>query len=205
MIYAYARCSINETDEEQSQLIRALQAAGAERAVFEYEENDLSEKVTLQMLLEYIRPGDTIVTTQISRLARSTKHLCEILHIVRHKRLRLIIIGSIEVDCRTGAPNAESAAFLKMATVFSELESQIASANVKAGMFRAKESGKAIGRPRTKVEDIPPCFLKYYPALEQGVLNKSQMAKVCGLSRPTVYKYLRMMKQEPDGIGMRIS
>ena len=55
MIYAYARCSIHETDEEQSRMIYALQAAGAERAVFEYEESDPAEKITLDMLFEHIR------------------------------------------------------------------------------------------------------------------------------------------------------
>ena len=88
-----------------------------------------------------------------------------------------------------------SAAFLKMANVFADLESQMASASVKAGMARARESGKSVGRPRTKFEDIPPSFLKHYPALEQGLLNKSEMARVCGISRPTVYKYLRMMEK----------
>ena len=95
MIYAYARCSIHETDEEQSRMIYALQAAGAERAVFEYEESDPAEKITLDMLFEHIRPGDTIVSTQVGRLARSTKHFCEILRTVQCMNLRLLIIGRI--------------------------------------------------------------------------------------------------------------
>jgi len=193
MIYAYARCSVNESEEEQRQLFTALQASGAEKGIIEYEENDPSDKVTLEMLLEYVRPGDTIITTQVSRLSRNTKHFCEVLNIVHHKRLQLIILGSIDVDCRNGEMDPMSTAFLKMANVFADLESQIASASVKAGMAKAKEHGKSIGRPRTKVEDIPPSFLKHYPALKQGLLNKSEMARVCGLSRPTVYKYLRMM------------
>ena len=104
-----------------------------------------------------------------------------------------IILGSIDVDCRNGEMDPMSAAFLKMANVFADLESQMASASVKAGMARARENGKSVGRPRTKIEDIPPSFLKHYPALKQGLLNKSEMARVCGISRPTVYKYLRMM------------
>ena len=113
--------------------------------------------------------------------------------IVYHKRLKLIILGSIDVDCRNADTDPMSAAFLKMANVFADLESQMASASVKAGMARARENGKSVGRPRTKFEDIPPSFLKHYPALKQGLLNKSEMARVCGISRPTVYKYLRMM------------
>ena len=163
MIYAYARCSVNESEEEQRQLFTALQASGAEKGIIEYEENDPSDKVTLEMLLEYVRPGDTIITTQVSRLSRNTKHFCEVLNIVHHKRLQLIILGSIDVVVRVTEVTVES--------------------------------GKSVGRPRTKFEDIPPSFLKHYPALEQGLLNKSEMARVCGISRPTVYKYLRMMEK----------
>lgn len=63
MIYAYARCSVNESEEEQRQLFTALQASGAEKGIIEYEENDPSDKVTLEMLLEYVRPGDTMETS----------------------------------------------------------------------------------------------------------------------------------------------
>ena len=103
-----------------------------------------------------------------------------------------VVIGSIEVDCRNTEAAANSAAFLMMANVFSDLESQIASASIKAGMIKAKDNGKSLGRPRSTVDDIPPSFFKHYPALAQGMLNKSEFARVCGLSRPTVYKYLKM-------------
>ena len=33
-----------------------------------------------------------------------------------------------------------------------------------------------------------------YDELEQGKMNVSKLARVCGLSRPTVYKYLKMME-----------
>ena len=32
-----------------------------------------------------------------------------------------------------------------------------------------------------------------YPAFMSGTLNVSELARVCGLSRPTVYKYLRLV------------
>ena len=46
--------------------------------------------------------GDTILTLEVPRLARSTQQLCEIIDRVREKRLRLVIIGSITLDCREG-------------------------------------------------------------------------------------------------------
>ena len=61
-------------------------------------------------------------------------------------------------------------------------------------MANAKAKGKPIGRPKTTKDDIPAVFIKHYPALMTGTMNVSELARVCGLSRPTVYKYLKMMK-----------
>ena len=46
--------------------------------------------------------GDTIIVLEVSRLERSTQQLCEIIERVREKRLRLVIVGSITLDCRNG-------------------------------------------------------------------------------------------------------
>ncbi len=62
-----------------------------------------------------------------------------------------------------------------------------------AAMENAKAKGKKIGRPPVTKEDIPAVFMKHYPAFVDGKMNVSEMARVCGLSRPTVYKYLKMM------------
>ena len=37
-------------------------------------------------------------------------------------------------------------------------------------------------------------FYKHYPAFMAGTLNVSELARVCGLSRPTVYKYFRILE-----------
>ena len=47
------------------------------------------------MLLDIVKEGDTIITLEVSRLSRSTQQLCEIIDIIREKKLRLIILGSI--------------------------------------------------------------------------------------------------------------
>ena len=61
-------------------------------------------------------------------------------------------------------------------------------------MANAREKGRRIGRPRTTKDDIPPVFYKHYLSLMSGKMNVSELARVCGLSRPTVYKYLKMME-----------
>ena len=193
MTYGYARCSTNEDKQDINRQIRELKAAGAEEVVFEYEHGDAKVKKNLQMLLETAAEGDTIITLEVSRLSRSTKQLCDIIDIIREKHLRLVIVGSITIDCRNGELDAMSSAFLKMAGVFSELELQMIRARVRSGMANAAIKGKHIGRPQTTKDDIPAVFYKHYPAYMSGTLNVSELARVCGLSRPTVYKYLRMV------------
>jgi len=193
MIYGYARCSTNESKQDINRQIKELKAAGAEEVIFEYEHGDAKTKKELQMLLELAKAGDTIITLEVSRLSRSTQQLCELIDIIREKRLRLMIVGSITIDCRTGKTAPMSEAFLQMAGVFSQLELAMIRARVKSGMENARAKGHAIGRPRTTKDDIPAIFLQHYPSLMNGKMNVSELARVCGLSRPTVYKYMKMM------------
>ena len=126
-------------------------------------------------------------------MSRSTQQLCEIIDVIREKRLRLIIVGSITIDCRHGKADPMSEAFLQMAGVFAQLELAMIRARVKSGMDNAKAKGKKIGRPQTTKDDIPAVFFKHYPTYAAGKMNVSEFARVCGLSRPTVYKYLKMI------------
>lgn len=193
MIYGYARCSTNEDKQDINRQIRELKAAGAEEVFFEYEHGDSKVKKNLSLLLENAQAGDTIITLEVSRLSRSTQQLCEIIDVIREKRLRLIIVGSITIDCRNGQTDPMSEAFLQMAGVFSQLELAMIRARVKSGMENAKAKGKKIGRPQTTREDIPAVFFRHYPTYAAGRMNVSELARVCGLSRPTVYKYLRLL------------
>ena len=192
-IYGYARCSTNEDKQDINRQIRELKDAGAEEVVFEYEHGDAKVKKELHMLLDMATEGDTIITLEVSRLSRSTQQLCEIIDVIREKKLRLVIVGSITIDCRNGQTDPMSEAFLQMAGVFSQLELAMIRARVKSGMENAKAKGKQIGRKPTTKDDIPATFYKHYPAFMAGTLNVSELAKVCGLSRPTVYKYLRLV------------
>lgn len=193
-IYGYARCSTTEDKQDINRQIRELKAAGADEVVFEYEHGDAIVKQQLQSLLEATTEGDTIVTLEVSRLTRSTQQLCEIVNAIKQKRLRLVIVGSITVDCRTGQIDPMSQAFIQMSAVFAELELSIIRARVKSGMENAKAKGKKIGRPKVTRDDIPAIFLRHYPEFVTGKLNVSELARVCELSRPTVYKYLKMVR-----------
>lgn len=193
MVYGYARCSTNEDKQDINRQIRELKSSGAEKVIFEFEHGDAKVKENLHMLLEAANVGDTIITLEVSRLTRSTKQLCEIVDIIKQKRLRLVIVGSITVDCRNGQIDPMSQAFIQMSAVFAELELSIIRARVKSGMANAKAKGRQVGRRPTNKDDIPAIFYKHYPAYVAGQMNVSELARICDLSRPTVYKYLKMV------------
>lgn len=193
MIYGYARCSTSEDKQDIQRQIRELKLAGAEEVIFEYEHGDSKVKHNLNMLLDNVQEQDTIITSEVSRLSRSTQQLCEIINIIKQKRMRLVILGSITVDCRSGEIDPMSQAFIQMSAVFAELELSIIRARVKSGMANAKAKGKQIGRKPTTKEDIPSVFFKHYPAYVAGKMNISEFARVCKISRPTVYKYLKLI------------
>ena len=193
MKYGYARCSTCEDKQDIDRQIRELKAAGADEVVFEYEHGDAKLKKNLSMLLDTIQEGDTIITLEVSRLTRSTQQLCEIVEKIKSKRLRLMIVGSITVDCRSGQIDPMSQAFIQMSAVFAELELSIIRARVRSVMQNAKAKGKQVGRKPTTKEDIPAIFYRHYPTYAAKKMNVSELARVCGLSRPTVYKYLRLI------------
>ena len=194
MTYGYARCSTNETKQDINRQVRELRTAGAEEIFLEYEHGDSRVKPRQAEMFAQAQAGDTIVTLEVPRLARSTQQLCEIIDRVREKRLRLVIVGSITLDCRKGQADPMSEAFLQMAGVFSQLELAMIRSRVRSGMENAGAKGKQIGRPQVTVENIPATFLRHYPAYKKGQLNVSELARVCDLSRTTVYKYIGLLE-----------
>ena len=196
MKHGYARCSTNESKQDIDRQVRELKQAGAERIFLEYEHGDSAVKCQLSSLLEQAEKGDTIITLEVSRLARSTKQLCEIIEVIRSKHLRLEIVGSITVDCSNGQIDPMTNAFIQMSGVFAELELRIIRERVRSGMANAKAKGAKIGRPQATAEDIPAVFYRHYPAFKNKQLNVSELARVCDLSRTTVYKYLNLLESK---------
>ena len=190
----YSRCSTNEGKQDINRQVRELKAAGAEVVYMEYEHGDAKVKSQQQAMFAESEAGDTIIVLEVSRLARSTQQLCEIIEIIRAKHLRLVIVGSITLDCRNGQADPMSEAFLQMAGVFSQLELSMIRARVRSGMENAKAKGKKIGRPQVTADDVPSGFLRHYPAFKRGQLNVSELARVCNISRTTAYKYINLLE-----------
>lgn len=197
VIYGYARCSTDETRQDIDRQKRELFLMGVKEdkhIYWEYESGVKEDRAELMKLLDVIREGDTVAATEVSRLTRSTKQLCEILQEVQEKKIRLLI-GSFSVDCRSENIDPMTKGMLMMWGVFSEMERDIISQRVRSGMKNAAAKGKQIGRPKTTVDTLPDKFWKYYKLYESDEITVSEFSRLMGCSRTTIYKYMEMAEK----------
>lgn len=194
MLYGYARCSTNESKQDIHRQERELINLGVKKQniFFEYESGSKTNRRELNRLLEITKKGDKIIATELSRITRSTKDLIQILEIAKQKKLKLVL-GSFEADCSSDNLDPMTEGMLKMMGVFAELEKNITSERVKSGLKNAISKGKSLGRPKTTKETIPQKFMKNYNLYKSGKINKSDLARICDITRKSVYKYLKIL------------
>lgn len=148
----------------------------------------------MQQLLGTVKQGDAIACTEVSRLSRSTKQLCEILEFVEKNKIKLIV-GTFIVDCRNDEIDPMTMGMLRMMAVFAQMERDITIQRIKSGMENARAKGKHIGRRKTTEEDIPTAFFRYYPQYVKSNINLSEFARLTKLSRNSIYKYLKIVEK----------
>ena len=200
-VYGYCRCSTNETRQDISRQERDLKALGVvdkNNIYKEYESGTKINRIELNKLLygtedkePVAQEGDTIVATEVSRITRSTKQLCEIIDLAKERHLKLVF-GSFVVDC-TKELDAMTEGMLKMMGVFSEIERNMISQRVKSGVANARAKGKTLGRPTLTIKEIPSKVIDMYDLYKSGAISKTDYAKMCNTSRPTLDKYLKVI------------
>ena len=199
MDYGYARCSTNESKQDINRQRMELKNLGVkeDNIFFEYESGTKDDRKELNRLMQIVKAGDSITSLEVSRLTRSTQKLCEIIKEVQERQIKLVIAGSITIDCSPGKElDAISKGMMLMWGVFAELERDIITERIKSGMRNAKEKGVRLGRPQMTMETLPYNFLKYYPMFQKGSINLSELSRLSGISRPTIYKYLSIVEQQ---------
>lgn len=195
MIYGYARCSTDETRQDINRQVRELKESGATDGTIylEYQSGTKSDRIELAKVLSILKPGDTLLATEVSRITRSTKQLCEIIEMAKSKQVKLIL-GNFVVDC-IAALDPMTEGMLKMMGVFAELERNMTVQRIRSGMANAKAKGKLIGRPKLTQDVIPPIFYRYYPRYKSGEITKVELGRLCNLARSSVYRYLDIIEE----------
>lgn len=178
MIYGYARVSYIDQDPTIQQ--DALRAAGADVIRSEKKTGTTRDgREELETLLEFMRPGDTLLVTRVDRFARSARDLENMVHFLEKKGCFLRATEQ-SVDTST----ASGRAFLQMLGVFAELETNLRRERQMEGIAQAKAKGVYRGRP-ANCERIATIF-----DLKRQGIGATEIAKRVGVTRPYVYKVL---------------
>ncbi len=123
------------------------------------------------------RRFDTVLVWKFDRFARSVKHLVTSLYEFRALGIDFV---SLTEGIDTSTPLGE--AMFSIIGAMAQLERDLISERVTAGMRRAKEKGKALGRPRREIDPEAVTALK-----EKG-LSMGAIARTLGVSRATLFK-----------------
>lgn len=195
-LYGYTKCSLRLSQKDRDKLIKDLIRLGVpeENIYMDIEYNTTDEKPQFLNLLRAVDTGDTIISTEISRMVKSTKQLCELIEVVKDRKLKLII-GEFVIDCRDDL-DAMTEGMLKMMMLFYEMERDVLSQRVRIGMAQAKAKGVELGRPKWSTQDIPEQFMDQYELYKNGEITKAEIHRNTGISRPTIDKYIKCLKEE---------
>lgn len=107
------------------------------------------------------------------------------------------------MDCRGGKVDPMAQAVAVISGAFAELELQITRERVRSGMANAKARGAAIGRPQVTQDNIPAGFCRLYLRHRRGEINKTELAKLAGISRPTAYRWAQILEENEQKVGQK--
>ena len=177
-LYGYAR--VSSTDQDLTIQRAALKAAGCEVIRAETASGTRRDgRTELQTLLDFLRPGDTLVVTRIDRLARSLKDLQDLVH---ELKARGVALRATEQPVDTGT--AAGKAFVDMLGVFAEFETNLRRERQLEGIAAAKGRGVYKGRKPS----IDPA--EVWRLREAEGLGPAAIAKRLGIGRASVYRVL---------------
>ena len=187
MIIGVARTSTLEQLAGLEAQVRQLEEYGCER-VYQEQVSSVGERVKLEEALGSLRANDKLVVTKLDRLARSVKHLGQIIDRVNSAGASLVILdmGGTAVD----TSNATGKLILNVMSSVSQFEREMMLERQREGIAKAKAEGKYKGRKPTARAKTDMVKL----ALANGV-SKPQICKDLGISRTSLYRIMGNMKQ----------
>ena len=180
MHVAYIRVSTLEQNEDRQ--LEAMKKYPIEKFFTEKISAKDMNRPELQKMLEFVREGDVVHIHDFSRLARSTKDLLEIVELLKKKGVALV---SNKENIDTSTPTGRL--MLTMIGAINEFERCNLLERQREGIAIAKAQGKFKGRKEVKADDFNAQYQRYL----NRELNKAQLAKTLGISRPTLDKLIR--------------
>lgn len=183
MKIAYVRVSTVEQNEARQ--IEALEKFGIEKWFTEKISAKDTNRPQLRQMLDFAREGDTVYIHDFSRLARSTKDLLDIVETLQSKGIHLV---SNKENIDTSTPTGKL--MLTMIAAINEFERTNLLERQKEGIAIAKRNGKYKGRKPISSDKFDELYSRYL----RREMNKTELAKQLGISRPTLDKLIKEHK-----------
>lgn len=201
-IYIYLRVSTS-TQDTQSQL-HGIHQYCQERGI---EPNTVVEDTAsgsvawasrkIGELLSVADKGDVLLVAEVSRLARSTLQVLEILKFASERQVSVVVVKS-GLTFDNSMQSKITATILGLAA---EIERDFISMRTREALAKRKASGKQLGRPHGalaknyKLDEKRPEIERY----QKLGINQTAIAKLVGVSRPTLRAWLG--RQQPAEQG----
>jgi len=183
VLVGYARTSTFDQIAGFDAQRRDLKTAGCTK-IFAEQVSSVAERGQLQAAIDYLREGDVLVSTKLDRLARSMRHLIQIVDSVKAKDASLRILGmNLDTDTATGTM------MLQVLGAVAEHERSSMLERQREGIARAKAEGKYKGRARTAMAKAG----EVEKLLAAGV-NPTEVARKLGIGRSSVYRAMKERK-----------
>ncbi|MET4783131.1 recombinase family protein [Glaciihabitans sp. UYNi722] len=188
-ILGYAR--VSTADQNTELQIRELEAAGCSRI---YRDHGVSGTKTsrpeLDRMLDRLSLGDEVVVWKLDRLGRNTRHLLELLDGFAERGIKFRSLrDGIATDPGSDLGGAMAKAMVTILSAFAQLERDQLSERTRAGMAVAASHGRKAGRREIAADDRS---VKRAHELKAQGLKPTDIGKIIGTSRATVYRYLGM-------------
>ena len=183
MLIGYGRVSTAEGDVAAGQ-VDALARAGVapEDIHVDAASGARSARPGLDLVLERVRGGDTLVVTRLDRLARSVSHLVSLAAELRERGVGLRVLEQ-GIDTAT----AEGRAKFEMLSVLAELRHELAASHTRDGLATARAGGRKGGRPPKLTPEQARRAQRLY---DEGEHTVARIADLLGVKRGTLYGHL---------------
>ena len=183
MNVAYVRVSTVEQNEARQ--IEALEKYNIEKWYTEkVSGKNMTDRPELQSMIDFVRDGDTVYVHDFSRLARSTKDLLDIIEKLNAKGVHLV---SNKENIDTSTPNGRL--MLTMLSAIYQFERENMLDRQAEGIAIAKRNGAYKGRKPIDIDS--EVFKAQYDRYVRREINKTELARVLKVSRPTLDKMIR--------------
>lgn len=180
----YARVSTFEQNLDLQ--LDALKSEGCKRIFEDKVSGVKTNKPNFAKLMEYARPGDTIVVWKLDRLGRSTVQLIELMEELKEKGIHLKSLSeSIDTTSATGM------LFFQFMCILAEHERNIIRERTTAGLKSARARGRKGGRPTGLSQHYQLLAPEVKEMYEKGNRTTEEIRKIFNIkSQPTLYKIL---------------